>query len=388
VPPAIRIGGQLTKALYQFTLTGSDLTELYTAADALEKKFRTLPQLVDVNTDLLITSPQLRVDIQRDRAASLGITPRQVEDALYSAFGTRQVSTIYTPTNQYYVIMEVAPEFQRDASALSLIYLRSRSGKLVSLDTVATLRRNVGPLTVAHLGQLPAVTLSFNLKPGVALGEATAAIAAIAAQELPATITYSFVGAAQAFAASLQGMGLLLIAAVLVIYIVLGILYEDFIHPLTILSGLPAASFGALVTLWAFNQELNIMGYVGVILLIGIVKKNAIMMIDFAIAKEHEQGAAFNADHDDDVCGAGRGDSDRPRPGVGGGFPPAARPGGSGRPAGLAVADALHHAGHLSLYGPLHDGIAAPAGRRPVAGRGRGTGGGEVRPGRRARTGA
>jgi multidrug efflux pump subunit AcrB len=296
VPPAIRIGGQLTKALYQFTLTGSDLTELYTAADALEKKFRTLPQLVDVNTDLLITSPQLRVDIQRDRAASLGITPRQVEDALYSAFGTRQVSTIYTPTNQYYVIMEVAPEFQRDASALSLIYLRSRSGKLVSLDTVATLRRNVGPLTVAHLGQLPAVTLSFNLKPGVALGEATAAIAAIAAQELPATITYSFVGAAQAFAASLQGMGLLLIAAVLVIYIVLGILYEDFIHPLTILSGLPAASFGALVTLWAFNQELNIMGYVGVILLIGIVKKNAIMMIDFAIAKEHEQGAAFNAE--------------------------------------------------------------------------------------------
>ena len=192
--------------------------------------------------------------------------------------------------------MEVAPEFQRDASALSLIYLRSRGGKLVSLDTVATLRRNVGPLTVAHLGQLPAVTLSFNLKPGVALGDATAAIEAVAAQELPATISYSFVGAAQAFASSLQGMGLLLIAAVLVIYIVLGILYEDFIHPLTILSGLPAASFGALVTLWAFNEELNIMGYVGVILLIGIVKKNAIMMIDFAIAKEHEQGAAFNAE--------------------------------------------------------------------------------------------
>ena len=296
VPPAIRIGGQLTKALYQFTLTGSDLQELYTAASGMEKKFRTLPQLTDVNTDLLITSPQLRVDIQRDRAATLGITPQQVEDALYSAFGTRQVSTIYTPTNQYYVIMEVAPEFQRDASALSLIYLRSHGGKLVSLDTVATLRRNVGPLTVAHLGQLPAVTLSFNLKPGVALGDATAAIEAVAAQELPATISYSFVGAAQAFASSLQGMGLLLIAAVLVIYIVLGILYEDFIHPLTILSGLPAASFGALVTLWAFNEELNIMGYVGVILLIGIVKKNAIMMIDFAIAKEHEQGANFNAE--------------------------------------------------------------------------------------------
>ncbi|MCX6943366.1 MAG: efflux RND transporter permease subunit [Opitutales bacterium] len=296
VPPAIRIGGQLTKALYQFTLTGSDLPELYAAAGALEQGFRRLPQLTDVNTDLLITSPQLRVDIQRDRAATLGITPQQVEDALYSAFGTRQVSTLYTPTNQYYVIMEVAPEFQRDASALSLIYLRSRGGKLVSLDTVATLRRGVGPLTVAHLGQLPAVTLSFNLKPGVALGDATAAIEALARQTLPATVSYSFVGAAQAFASSLRGMGLLLLTAVIVIYIVLGILYEDFIHPLTILSGLPAASFGALVTLWAFREELNIMGYVGVILLIGIVKKNAIMMIDFAIAKEHAQGAAFSAE--------------------------------------------------------------------------------------------
>ena len=296
VPPAIRIGGQLTKALYQFTLTGSDLKELYAMSEVLEKKFRALPQLTDVNTDLLITSPQLRVDIQRDRAATLGITPEQIENSLYSAFGTRQVSTIYTPTNQYYVIMEVAPEFQRDASALSLIYLRSRGGKLVSLDTVATLRRNVGPLTVAHLGQLPAVTLSFNLKPGVSLGEATAAVDEIARKELPATITYSFVGAAQAFASSMQGMGLLLFTAVIVIYIVLGILYEDFIHPLTILSGLPAASFGALFTLWAFQQELNIMGYVGVILLIGIVKKNAIMMIDFAIARQHEQGASFDAE--------------------------------------------------------------------------------------------
>ncbi|MBS0664117.1 MAG: efflux RND transporter permease subunit [Verrucomicrobia bacterium] len=296
VPPAIRIGGQLTKALYQFTLTGSDLTELYAAADSLEKKFRALPQLTDVNTDLQITSPQLRVDIQRDRAATLGVTPQQIEEALYSAFGTRQVSTIYTPTNQYYVIMEVAPEFQRDASALSLIYLRTRGGKLVSLDNVATLRRNVGPLTVAHLGQLPAVTISFNLKPDVSLGEATAAVEALARRELPATISYSFVGAAQAFGASLQGMGLLLATAVIVIYIVLGILYEDFIHPLTILSGLPAASFGALFTLWAFREELNIMGYVGVILLIGIVKKNAIMMIDFAIAKEHEQGESFNAE--------------------------------------------------------------------------------------------
>jgi HAE1 family hydrophobic/amphiphilic exporter-1 len=297
IPPAIRIGGQLTKALYQFTLTGSDLKELYAVATAMEKKFRALPDLlVDVNSDLQITSPQLRVDIQRDKAATLGITPEQIEDALYSAFGTRQVSTIYTPTNQYYVIMEVAPEFQRDTSALSLIYLRSRGGKLVSLDTVATLRRDVGPLTVNHLGQIPAVTLSFNLKSGVSLGDATTAIAQIAAQDLPRTVSYSFVGSAQAFASSLAGMGLLLITAVVVIYIVLGILYEDFIHPLTILSGLPAASFGALVTLWAFHEELNIMGYVGVILLIGIVKKNAIMMVDFALAKEREQGKDFKAE--------------------------------------------------------------------------------------------
>jgi HAE1 family hydrophobic/amphiphilic exporter-1 len=296
IPPTIRIGGQLTKALYQFTLFGSDLKELYTVSDALEKKFRALPQLVDVNSDLQITSPQLRVDIARDKAATLGVTPAQIEDTLYNAFGTRQVSTIYTPTNQYFVIMEVAPEFQRDASALSLLYVRSRSGKLIPLDAVAALRRDVGPLTVNHLGQIPAVTISFNLKQGVSLGDATVAIQALARKELPATVSYSFVGSAQAFSSSLQGMGLLLILAVLVIYIVLGVLYEDFIHPLTILSGLPAASFGALFTLWAFQQELNIMGYVGVILLVGIVKKNAIMMIDFAIAKEREQGGAFNAE--------------------------------------------------------------------------------------------
>jgi HAE1 family hydrophobic/amphiphilic exporter-1 len=296
IPPSIRIGGQLTKALYQFTLFGSDLKELYAVSASLEQKFRAIPTLVDVNSDLQITSPQLRVDIQRDRAAALGITPQQIEDALYSAFGSRQVSTIYTPTNQYFVIMEVAQEYQRDASGLAQIYLRAKGGKLVSLDTVASLRRDVGPLTVNHLGQLPAVTISFNLKPGVSLGDATGAISALARAELPPTISYSFVGSAQAFASSLAGMGLLIIAAIVVIYIVLGVLYEDFIHPLTILSGLPAASFGALVTLWAFREELNIMGYVGVILLIGIVKKNAIMMIDFAIAKEREQGDRFEAE--------------------------------------------------------------------------------------------
>ena len=294
--PPIRLGGALTKALYQFTLFGSDLTELYAAAQSMEVKLRALSGLQDVNTDLLISSPQLRVDIKRDRASTLGITPQQIEDALYSAYGSRQVSTIYTPTNQYFVIMEMAPEYQKTSEALSLIYLRSRNGGSVPLDSVATLRHEVGPLTVNHLGQVPAVTISFNLRPGYSLGEASAVITGLARQELPMTISYGFQGSAQAYASSLKGLGLLLILAVLVIYIVLGILYEDFIHPLTILSGLPAASFGALFTLWLFREELNVMGYVGIILLVGIVKKNAIMMIDFAqAARAQGETSAQNA---------------------------------------------------------------------------------------------
>jgi HAE1 family hydrophobic/amphiphilic exporter-1 len=284
VLPPIRLGGTLSRAMYQFTLYGSDLKELYASAQAMEAKMRTLDGLQDVNSDLLISSPQLRVEIKRDRAAALGITPQQIEETLFSAYGSRQVSTIYTPTNQYFVIMEMAPEFQRSPEALSLLYLRSRSGKPVPLDTVAELRRDVGPLTVNHLGQVPAVTISFNLRPGYSLGEASAAVTDLARRELPATVSFGFQGSAQAFASSMQGLGLLLIMAVLVIYIVLGILYEDFIHPITILSGLPAASFGALATLWLFKEELNVMGYVGIILLLGIVKKNAIMMIDFALA--------------------------------------------------------------------------------------------------------
>ncbi len=282
--PPIRIGGSLTRALYQFTLFGTDLQGLYGAAQTMEAKMRAVDGLQDVNSDLQITNPQLRVAIKRDRAAALGITPQQIEEALYSAYGSRQVSTIYTPTNQYYVIMEMAPEFQKNPDALSLLYLRSKSGKAVPLDAVAELKREIGPLTVNHLGQVPAVTISFNLKPGYALGDATRDVTALALRELPSTISYGFQGSAQAFASSMQGLGLLLIMAVVVIYIVLGVLYEDFIHPLTILSGLPAASFGALATLWLFKEELNVMGYVGIILLIGIVKKNAIMMIDFALA--------------------------------------------------------------------------------------------------------
>jgi HAE1 family hydrophobic/amphiphilic exporter-1 len=300
VPPTIRIGGLQSRSLYQVSFVGADLKELYSVVQEMESKIREIPEIVDVSSDLQISSPQVRVSIQRDRAATLGVTPEQIEDALYSAFGTRQVSTLYTPTNQYYVIMEVAPEFAEDPQSLSLIYLRSRSGKLVPLDAVATLTRDVGPLSVNHLGQVPAVTVSFNLRPGVSLGDATTRIDELARRELPQTVSYNFVGSAQAFAASTKGIGLLLATAVLVIYIVLGILYEDFIHPLTILSGLPAASFGALVTLWAFHEELNIMGYVGIILLIGIVKKNAIMMIDFALhlrsgGQESAEKAIFEA---------------------------------------------------------------------------------------------
>ncbi|MDD3179463.1 MAG: efflux RND transporter permease subunit [Opitutaceae bacterium] len=282
--PPIRLGGTLSKAQYQFTLFGSDLSSLYATAQSFEAKLRGLPRFQDINSDLQLSNPQLRVEIKRDRASALGITPLQIEEALYSAYGSRQVSTIYTPTNQYFVIMEMAPEFQKTPEALSLIYLRSRSGGSVPLDTVATLRREIGPLTVNHLGQVPAVTISFNLEPGFSIGEATTAITELARTELPATISYSFQGSARAFTSSLAGLGLLLVLAVLVVYVVLGILYEDFVHPLTILSGLPAASFGALFTLWAFREELNVMGYVGIIMLIGIVKKNAIMMIDFALA--------------------------------------------------------------------------------------------------------
>ncbi|MBI5768119.1 MAG: efflux RND transporter permease subunit [Verrucomicrobia bacterium] len=282
--PPIRLGGSLSKAMYQFTLFGSDLRELYTAAQSMEAKMRGIDGMVDVNSDLQISNPQLRVDIKRDRASALGITPQQIEDTLYSAYGSRQVSTIYTPTNQYFVIMEMAPEFQKNPDALALLYLRTKSGKSIPLDTVAELKREVGPLTVNHLGQVPAVTISFNLRNGYSLGPATEAVEALARGELPASISYAFQGSAQAYASSMKGLGVLLVMAVLVIYIVLGILYEDFVHPITILSGLPAASFGALATLWLFKEELNVMGYVGIILLIGIVKKNAIMMIDFALA--------------------------------------------------------------------------------------------------------
>ncbi|HTY18199.1 MAG TPA: multidrug efflux RND transporter permease subunit [Myxococcota bacterium] len=282
-PPPIRIGGNLTKSLWQFTLQGTDTQELYRSAQALEARLRQLPQLQDVATDLLIANPELHVEIDRDKASALGVSAQQVEDALFSSFATRQVSTIYAPNNDYQVILELERRYQEDASALSLLYVRSSSGALIPLDTLARVRQGLGPLSVNHLGQLPAVTLSFNLRPGVALSEAVAAVQREAAATLPASVSTSFQGAAQAFQSSVRGLGLLLLVAILVIYLVLGILYESFVHPITILSGLPSAGLGALLTLWLFGIDLSIYAFVGIIMLIGIVKKNAIMMIDFAL---------------------------------------------------------------------------------------------------------
>ena len=294
VLPTIRIGGQLTKALYQYTLQDADLQELYQWAPVLHDRLRALPVLQDVNTDLQVTSPQIVVDIDRDKAAALGVTVDQIESALGSAYGSKQVSTIYTPSNQYWVILEVDPRYRQDPTALARLYVRSNSGPLVPLGSVATLTPGLGPLTVTHLGQLPSVTISFNPRPGVSLSEAVAQVERVRQElRMPATLSVSFQGTAQAFQDSLKGQGVLLLITVLVIYLVLGVLYESFVHPLTILSGLPSAGVGALLTLLLFGMELNIYGFVGMIMLVGIVKKNAIMMIDFAL--DAERGGAAPA---------------------------------------------------------------------------------------------
>jgi HAE1 family hydrophobic/amphiphilic exporter-1 len=300
-PPMVRIGGNSSRALYQFTLQSSDLNALYSSAGDFEKQMHTLPGLSDVNSDLQISSPILSVDIDRDRASALGITEDQIENALYDAYGERQISTIYTSIDEYWVILEVKPEFQRDPNELGLLYVRSSTGQLVPLKEVAKLSSGVGPLTISHLGQLPAITLSFNLKPGVSLGDAVGRVRDLAEKVLPDSVGTSFQGVAAAFESSLKGMGLLLVLAVLVIYMVLGILYESFIHPVTILSGLPSAGLGALATLLIFHDELNIYSFVGIVMLIGIVKKNAIMMIDFALESQRLNGVA-PADAIYDAC--------------------------------------------------------------------------------------
>jgi HAE1 family hydrophobic/amphiphilic exporter-1 len=290
-PPPINVGGVGGgRAPYQFTLQDADTAELYRAAPVFEDVMREIPSIEDVNSDLRLNNPQVQVSLNRDKIAALGLTVGQVETALFNAYGTRQVSQIYAASNQYQVILQVAPEFQQDPAALSMLYVRSSTGKLIPLSTVANVATGVGPLSVSHTGQLPSVTMSFNLKPGYALGDAVDAIEQAALNTLPSTVTTRFQGTAQAFQESVKGLGLVLVMAIVVIYIVLGILYESFTQPLVILSGLPAAGFGALVTLLLFDTDLSLYAFVGVIMLVGLVKKNGIMMVDFASVAEREQG--------------------------------------------------------------------------------------------------
>ena len=289
-PPVINVGGRMSKSQYQFSLQSADLDELYAGANDLTERLSHLPSLQDVTSDLQIANPEVDVAIDRDRAAALGVSAQQIEETLYDAFGSRQVSTIFTSTDQYWVIMELKPEFQRDITALRNLYVATSSGSTVPLSTVATLTPGIGPLSVTHMGQIPAVTISFNLRPGTSLGDAVDEVQREARATLPPGITTSFFGTAQVFQSSQQGLLLLLLLAVLVIYLVLGILYESFIHPITILSGLPFAGFGALLTLLIFRTELSIYAFVGVIMLVGLVKKNAIMMIDFALDAERNEG--------------------------------------------------------------------------------------------------
>jgi hydrophobic/amphiphilic exporter-1 (mainly G- bacteria), HAE1 family len=264
---------------------------LYAWVPKIIAKMTSLPGFQDVTSDLLISTPQVQVDIDRDKALIVGVTPDQIQNALYSAYGNRQISTIYTPTNEYQVVTEVKPQYQRDPEALSKLYVRSTSGQLVPLDAVAKLTRTVGPLTIAHAGQLPSVTISFNLAPGISLGDGANEVTDVLRElRMPAGITTNFQGTVQAFQSSFQGLTILLIVAVLVIYLVLGILYESFIHPITILSGLPSAVVGALAALSIFHYDLDLYAFVGLIMLFGIVKKNAIMMIDFALEAQRKEG--------------------------------------------------------------------------------------------------
>jgi HAE1 family hydrophobic/amphiphilic exporter-1 len=300
-PPAIRIGGMMTRSQYQFTLQDPDTEELYRSAPKFEAALRTVEGIEDVTSDLQLRNPQVDVQLNRDQIAALGLTVDQVALALMSAYGSRQVSQIFAPDDQYQVIMQVAPQYQRDPAALSLLYVQAPGGRLVPLSAVVTTRQTAGPLSVNHTGQLPSVTLSFNLKPGVALGDAVDRVQAVARETLPDTVSGSFQGTAQAFQDSMKGLGWVLALAIFVIYVVLGMLYESFIHPVTILSGLPAAGFGALLTLLLFKNDLNIYAFVGIIMLVGLVKKNGIMMIDFAIETRRRQNLSA-ADAIYDAC--------------------------------------------------------------------------------------
>jgi HAE1 family hydrophobic/amphiphilic exporter-1 len=289
-PPPISMGTGISQSQYQYTLQGTNTDQLFRAAQQLTERMQKLGEVQDVASDLLIRNPQINVAIDRDKAAVHGISAQTIETALAAAFSSSRISTIYTSTNEYWVILELLPHYQEGPADVSALYLHSSNGNLVPLSTVTRIVQGLGPASINHLGQLPSVTISFNLARGVALGTAVAAVTALGRQTLPAGITTSFQGSAQAFQSSLRGLGTLLIMAIVVIYLVLGILYESFIHPFTILSALPFAGFGALMTLLVFKVELSIYAFVGIILLIGLVKKNGIMMIDFALQAQQREG--------------------------------------------------------------------------------------------------
>ena len=282
LPQTIRMGGRGSKSNYELTLMSPDTADLYTEGEKLQKLMVGLPAVIDVTSDLQLRNPRVKLEIDRDKAAALGINAQNIQSALYQGFGPSWVSTIYAPTSQYKVILELLPKFQEFPDSLSLLYLRSPQGSLVPLSAITKVGRDAGPLTINHSGQLPSVTIAFNLRPGFALGEAVAQVRELADRTLPARMTATFTGTAQAFQSSLKNMPLLIIIAILVVYIVLGVLYESYVHPITILSGLPSAGFGALLTLIVFKVDLSIYAFVGLMMLVGIVKKNAIMQIDFA----------------------------------------------------------------------------------------------------------
>jgi HAE1 family hydrophobic/amphiphilic exporter-1 len=290
VPQAIRVGGRMSKSSYDYTLYGPDTQQLYTEAQKLERIVSRLPGLLEVNSDLQIKNPQVNIVLDRDRAAALNLNWNSVSTALYDAFGPEYSTTIYSPTNQYEVLLEMLPQFQQHTDGLKMIYLKSDSGQVVPLNAVAQLVENAGPQSIPHSGQLPSVTISFSLRPGTSLGQATDEIDEAAKANLSATITAAFQGTAKVFQDSMKNMGILLIVAIAVVYIVLGMLYESYVHPLTILSGLPSAGFGALLTLLLFKIDLSIYSFVGLIMLIGIVKKNAIMQVNFALDAERKEG--------------------------------------------------------------------------------------------------
>jgi multidrug efflux pump subunit AcrB len=287
----VTVGGRLSQDQYQYTLSDTNSEELNHWAPIIENGMQKLPELQDVATDQQIASPHIAITIDRDAAYRLGLSLSLIDQTLYDAFGQRQIATIYTSTSQYKVVLEVQPQFQADAAALTQLYIHSANGQQVPLSTVAKFATKIEPLTVNHQGQFPSVTLSFNITPGTSLGQAVDKIQAMQAQmRAPQTLDGTFQGTAQAFQSSLSSTPLLIAVAILVVYIVLGMLYESYIHPITILSALPSAGVGALIMLMVFHYDLSIIALIGVILLIGIVKKNAIMMIDFALVAERDEG--------------------------------------------------------------------------------------------------